>query len=104
MLTPVEDSTPVLNNVPKKPATSKGRKLMKKLMLVAPFFGLQVIRIAALQVVEGTKSLSSINILKYIIIRLLPQGTVDNNLAPGPFSRSKGSRSHLLQITNPLIT
>ena len=55
MLTPVEDSTPVLNNVPKKPATSKGRKLMKKLMLVAPFFGLQVIRIAALQVVEGIK-------------------------------------------------
>ena len=41
MLTPVEESTPVVNNGQKKTPTSKG-KLMKKLMLVAPFFGLQV--------------------------------------------------------------
>ena len=36
-------------------------------------------------------------------LRVIPQGTVDNNLGPEPFSKPYGSRSQLLQTTNPLI-
>ena len=37
-------------------------------------------------------------------IRVIPQGTVDNNLGPDRLvGRSQGSRSQLLQTTNPLI-
>ena len=36
-------------------------------------------------------------------MRVIPQGTVDNNLGPDHLAGPKDSRSQLLQITNPLI-
>ncbi len=39
-----------------------------------------------------------------LYIRVIPQGTVDNNYRARPFSRSQaGSRFQILQTTNPLI-
>ncbi len=37
------------------------------------------------------------------IIKLIPQGKVDDNLGPDRLAGPKGSRSQLLQTTNPLI-
>ena len=50
-----------------------------------------------------TKKQRSILLKILTLIRLIPQWTVDNNLGPDRFRRSQGSRSQLLQTTNPLI-
>ena len=49
------------------------------------------------------RSLILIYYFHYLVLRRSVQGTIENNLGPVPFRRSKDSRSQSLQTTNSLI-